>query len=206
MSDSKGSIVSLALTGGIATGKSTALECLKRLGQSRLVAFDCDASVAALLESREVIEEVAGLLGRGVLGEDGGLNRGRIREVVFGDSAQKRALEEILHPKVREECLEKLSKARSNPGSNLFVADIPLLYENGFDFGQDLNVVVATTSKTQKQRFRARNRFDEQITDSILSAQLPIGEKVARGDVILWNEGPPRCLEDQISCLMTNLL
>jgi dephospho-CoA kinase len=106
---------------------------------------------------------------------------------------------------VRNDCLEKCREASRNPLTTLFVADVPLLFESEFDFGQELNLVVATSEATQRRRLKARSHFDDRMISSILAAQLPIMEKVARGDVVFWNEGRPSILEQQLARFLESL-
>ena len=186
------------LTGGIATGKSTALGFLLSQVPS-LVSFDADASVRGLLQNADVLTELVNLFGSGILTAEGGLNRAVMRELVFENEQQRKKLESCLHPKVRKECLEKHEQWLTNRASTLFVADVPLLFEVELDFGQDLNLVVATSAATQHLRLKTRNHFDDEIISSILAAQLPIMEKVKRADVVFWNEGPLVGLERQIA-------
>ena len=80
----------------------------------------------------------------------------------------------------------------------MFVADVPLLFEGRFSFFQDLNLVVATSMETQRSRLKKRDHFDDALISSILAAQLPVMEKVARADLVFWNEGPQQVLERQI--------
>ena len=193
-----------ALTGGIATGKSTAGEMMRRLLPS-LAFFDCDLVVGRLLARPEVIDELAREFGWSIRAGDGSLNRLRLRSLVFEDPAKRKKLEAILHPKVRKECLEKCRESTNNPLTTLFVADVPLLFESGFDFGQELNLVVATSEATQRKRLKARSHFDDRMISSILAAQLPIMEKVARGDVVFWNEGRLSILEQQLARFLESL-
>ena len=193
-----------ALTGGIATGKSTAGEIMRRLLPS-LAFFDCDAEVGRLLVRPEVIEELAAAFGSSVRADDGSLDRPRLRALVFEDPEKRKRLEALLHPKVRKECLEKCRESSRNPATTLFVADVPLLFESGFDFGQELNLVVATSEATQRKRLKTRSHFDDRMISSILAAQLPIMEKVARGDVVFWNEGRPAVLERQLARFLESL-
>lgn len=188
----------VALTGGIATGKSTAGEMMRRILPS-LAFFDCDASVRDLLDSSAVADELAGEFGKGILDAKGMPDRVRLRERVFQDPDERLKLEGILHPKVRKECLEKCRESSQNPATTLFVADVPLLFESGFDFGQELNLVVATSEATQRKRLKTRSHLEDRMISSILRAQLPILEKVARGDVVFWNEGSLPVLERQLS-------
>ena len=161
--------------------------------------FDSDESVQNLLSLRPVLEEISVELGESVIRDDGSLNRAQLRELVFGNPVQREKLEGVLHPKVRKECLELREKCSKNPSTTLFVADVPLLFESGFDFDQELNLVVATSEATQRTRLKARSHFEDRMITSILRAQLPIMEKVARGDVVFWNEGCLAQLERQLS-------
>jgi len=188
----------IALTGGIATGKSTVGEMMRKLLPS-LGFFDCDAAVQELLANPGVVEEISDVLQCSVKGAGGGVDRERLRDLVFGDEDQRKKLEGVLHPKVRKECLEKCRESSRNPSTTLFVADVPLLFESGFDFGQELNLVVATSEATQRERLKARSHLEDSMISSILRAQLSIMEKVSRGDVVFWNEGSRPILERQIA-------
>jgi dephospho-CoA kinase len=155
--------------------------------------------VQSLLQKREVLDEISEALGQSVTKTDGSLDRAALRKLVFGNDILRGKLEIILHPKVRKECLEKLDFYSKTTSTTLFVADVPLLFESGFDFGQELNLVVATSQATQRIRLKARNHFEDRMISSILKAQLPIMEKVARADVVFWNEGSLSILESQLA-------
>lgn len=194
--DSQGMRV-MALTGGIASGKTTFCRLLSEQLPDAVI-FDCDKAVHQLLDSNEeVAEQVAVAFGQDALDEGGKIKRAFLRERVFGDDAARATLEAILHPRVRQECLDFLEQAATR-GAELFVADVPLLFEKGFDFGQTQVLVVASSRSTQIQRLKARNGFDDSLIESILAAQLPIQEKMSRADVVFWNEGPPAVLKFQI--------
>jgi transcription termination factor Rho len=183
------------LSGGIASGKSTACRVLADLFP-RVVLFDADACVHRLLAADAGIAAAIGArLGDAILSA-GGVDRSALRARVFGDAPARRELEAILHPRVREECLESLDSARKL-GAPLFVADIPLLFENDFDFGQHGNLLVAAGLGTRRRRIRERNGFDDATIASILAAQMPQEEKLRRADQVFWNEGPLSVLEAQ---------
>ncbi len=184
----------IALTGGIATGKTAFARAFRELTEG-VAFFDCDAQVQELLEETEVIEAVDAALGGGFCGPDGGLDRGRLREVVFADEAQRKRLEGVLHPRVREACWEAMADAVGN--CRFFLADVPLLYETEFPLARDLDLVVACGPQTQVQRLLARSRFSEILASRIVAAQLPIAEKMNRADVTLWNGGTPAALRRQ---------
>lgn len=192
----------LALTGGIATGKSTAVGFFTELCPGAVV-FDCDDSVRGLLGTGTVVARLEEEFGPGLRAGDGTLDRAALREVVFSDPEKRRRLEGILHPLVREECLELCGKVAKTAA--LFLADVPLLYEGGFDFGQEQSLVVAVSPETQVERLKRRDAFGDELISSILRAQLPIMEKVRRAEAVFWNEGTPDFLRQQVATFLKSL-
>lgn len=187
----------MALTGGIASGKTTVCRLLREFLPSMEI-FDCDEAVHHMLESNVVVAAaISEAFGADALNKQGQVDRRMLRDRVFNDDQARARLEEILHPKVRQECLDSLGRAGKR-GAELFVADVPLLFEKGFDFGQTQVMVVASSRPTQIQRLKARNGFDDHLIESILAAQLPVQEKMSRADLVFWNEGPPAVLKSQI--------
>lgn len=196
----------VALTGGIASGKSFAADEFQRVVPA-LSRFDSDRCVRRLLAGDQVvIDEVLSRFGEHLLRTDGeGVDRVLLRELVFMDAEARLDLEQILHPRVRQECLAVLDQA-STLAAPLFLAEIPLLFESGFQFGQDLNLVVAVTRRTQQKRLAERNGFSHELIQAMLSAQLPMEDKVLRADAVFWNEGPPSVLTAQLQRFLNTLL
>lgn len=187
----------MVLTGGIASGKSTVGRFLREYLPS-LEIFDCDAAVHRLLESDAGVSAmVAADFGDGVLDNQGRIDRHFLRGRVFADDAARLRLETILHPRVKEECLASIDTAATR-GAELFVADVPLFFEKGFDIGQSRVLLVASSQATQIKRLKARSAFDESLIGSILAAQLSVQEKIALADVVFWNEGPQAVIRAQI--------
>ncbi len=191
-------VKSFGLTGGIATGKSTAA-IMMQAADSNLVLFDADLCVSQLYQSADVIAELVKMFGDRVLGADGVLDRAMMREVVFSDEDKKEEIQQFIHPLVRKECLAMKVDAEHSSGASLFVADVPLLFEGGFDFGQEANLVVAVSRETQIERLKMRSGFDDATVLAILAAQLPIAHKVNCADIVLWNEGPLTVLQAQVN-------
>ncbi len=187
----------LALTGGIATGKSSAVRYFQRFVPD-IVVFDCDLAVRQLLETEEVAGGLKGIFGESILdGETGAIDRGKLRGEVFGNPEKRKLLEGVLHPRVRQECLALRDQA-AKEGARCFLADVPLLFENGFDFGQTQAITVSTSRATQVARLKARNGWDDALIESVLAAQLPLEEKCSRADIVFWNDGEPATLKAQI--------
>ena len=179
-------------------GKSTcaALLCQHLEGAAF---FDADATVQELLTSPEIVASIAEEFGDSILSSDGQLDRPRLREQVF-DSAQQRAkLENILHPVVRKR-FENLRSRLSETGENrVLIADIPLLFESDYRFEHDLSITLGATPATQIQRLADTRGISRELAENIIDAQMPIAEKMARADVVFWNEGRLERLRQQIS-------
>lgn len=134
--------------------------------------------------------------------EDGRADRNFLRELVFRNPESRRTLEGIIHPLLHQECLgSKCGRARQNAAVAGFVIDVPLFFETSARYHQDAVCVVAVSRETQKTRLALRNGFREDMIEAILAAQRPIMEKVAAADFVLWNEGPPDLLRQQIQRL-----
>src|SRR3954471_17315107 len=143
----------IGITGGIATGKSAFIECLRKL-QSVATFFDADEAAHALLNRPEVEHEIRREFGAQVFSNTGDLNRTKLRAIVFADATKKLALEQILHPRIRRQWRTKAKEHRNSP--EFFFADIPLLYETGGEGLCDGVVVVACSHKVQLARLRKR--------------------------------------------------
>ena len=130
-----------------------------------------------------------------MLGADGSLDRGRVAELVFGDDADRRALEDILHPRIRATWLGNLDRW-AGEGVALGVAVIPLLYETSSEAAFDRIVSVACSPQTQRERLRQRDWSDEEI-DRRIAAQMSATEKMKRADHVVWTDGPVSAHADQ---------
>ena len=197
-------LTTLGLTGGIATGKSTCCSIFKDLC-SGVVVFDADASVARLYSDPQIIAEIGSHFGPEVDNGQGGINKTWLRTKAFSEPDSKKFLEQIFHPRVRKECLALLEREARNPAARLFVADIPLLFESGFDFGQSANLLVATSRKTQIDRLKNRNDWGDNTVEAVLSSQMSIDAKLALADMVFWNEGPERMLRNQCRRFLQSL-
>ncbi len=184
----------LALTGGIATGKSTFASLFQEICPETAF-FNCDACVHELLTKPWVARKIEASLGVDLTDPDGQLDKSRLRDRVFHDQNSRRTLEEILHPLVREECRLAQQQAEHTPGIRFFLMDVPLLYESAFPLPRDLEIVVACGPAAQRERLRARNQWPPELAERMIRAQLPILEKVDRADAVIWNGGTPSALQ-----------
>jgi dephospho-CoA kinase len=143
----------IGITGGISTGKSTFCDCLREILPAAKF-FDADLAAHSLAELPEVRQQILGQFGRGVFSPEGDLNRTKVRAIVFSDATKRRALEQILHPRIRRQWMAEAKKHRNSP--NFFFADIPLLYETGGETICERVVVVACSRKVQLDRLAKR--------------------------------------------------
>jgi len=152
-------MIRLGLTGGIGMGKSTAAELLAKRGAK---ISDSDVIARESVElGQPALQAIAEAFGNEVLGADGSLDRGRVAELVFGDNAARRTLEDILHPRIRATWLGNLDRWEGE-GVALGVAVIPLLFETGSEAVFDRIVCVACSPQTQRERLRQRDWSDDE--------------------------------------------
>ena len=178
----------IGITGGIATGKSAFCGELRRL-LPLAEFFDADRAARDLTnQDAEVRALIAEAFGAGIYSGEGDLNRAGLRSIVFADPEKKQALEQILHPRIRRQWAVQAESRRKS--TELFFADIPLLYETGGETLCDRVVVVACSEAIQLQRLMSRSSLDETAARQIVAAQMPLAEKVRRADHVIWNNGP----------------
>jgi dephospho-CoA kinase len=174
----------VALTGGIATGKSY---CLRRFASLGAATIDADllAREAVALGSPG-LQAVAERFGAGVLAADGSLDRAALGRVVFADPKARAALEAIIHPDVYRRIGEWYVNLPA--GTAVAVADIPLLFETGHQHDFDEVIVAACGPDEQVRRVMARDGLTEPDARARLAAQWPIAEKVARASRVIWTD------------------
>ena len=189
----------IGITGGICTGKSTFCECLREILPAAKF-FNADQAAHDLVELPEVKQEIREKFGRGVFSSDRALNRAKLRAIIFGYATRKRALERILHPRIRRQWRAEAKKHRNSP--NFFFADIPLLYETGGETLCDRVVVVALSYKVQLGRLMQRMSIKPSEAKQMINSQMPLDEKIRRADHVAWNNGDRATLAKQARFLV----
>ena len=189
----------IGITGGISTGKSTFCECVRgTLSTAKL--FNADQAAHALVEVPEVQQEIRAEFGSGVFSRDGDLNREKLRAIIFGDAIKRCALERILHPRIRRQWRAEAKRHRNSP--DFFFADIPLLYETGGETLCDRVVVVACSENVQVARLAQRMSINGTEAEQMIRSQMPLDEKIARADHVVWNDGSRAALMEQTRFLV----
>jgi dephospho-CoA kinase len=175
--------LSIGLTGGIASGKSTVEERFVELGVPVINADDSSRIVVA--RGQPGLSAVAAAFGESLLTAEGELDRRALRSIIFRDPARRRQLEAILHPLIRED-MERRSAAAVGP---YVVLSIPLLVEGGMRDRVDRILVIDLDEDIQLQRLMARDAVSETDARAALAAQASRAARLRAADDILVNTG-----------------
>jgi dephospho-CoA kinase len=174
----------IGITGGISTGKSTFCKCLREILPGAKF-FDADAAAHALVDLPEFKKEILREFGPGMFSTAGDLKRDKVRAIIFGDATKRRALEQILHPRIRRQWMAEAERHRNSP--DFFFADIPLLYETGGERLCERVVVVACSLKVQLARLAKRMSRKGSEAEQMINSQMSIEEKIKCADHVVWN-------------------
>ncbi len=188
----------IVVTGGIASGKSTAVSILQEIGGKGVELFDCDAAVEILQKTGRLSRDLVAAFGADALDSQGCVNKDYLREIVRHDADGRNKLNEIVHPKLAQMSLDAQSEARKRGDIHTFLLDIPLYFESPIEFGADHVCVVAVSEETQIARMAERDGFDRNVAQAMIASQMPTQQKVDRADTVFWNEGSPELLRSQI--------
>ena len=175
----------IGLTGGIASGKSTVSAMFRALGANVIDADQVARDVVA--PGTPGLEEVARRF-PGVVDAAGHLDRVALGARVFGDVTERRALEAIVHPRIREDVARR-AETLARAGSPVVLYDAALLVENGLHRGMDGLILVSAPEAVQRARLAARDGLDPAAVSARLAAQLPLADKRAHATWVVDNGG-----------------
>lgn len=196
-----GTRVAIALTGGIASGKSTVATLLAARGA---VLVDADLVAREVVEpGTEGLAEIVARFGGQVLAEDGSLDRAALGQIVFADPAARADLEAITHPRIRHRSAELVAGA---PAAAVVIQVIPLLLETGQTGRFQEVIVVDATVEEQIRRLRDREGISEEAARSRLAAQVDRGQRLAAATRIIDNTDGAEDLGAQVDRLWEQLV
>ncbi len=167
------STLKIALTGGIACGKSSVSQIFKKLGVP-IIDLDVLARTVVEPKSQGLIELVAHF-GEGILNNDKALNRQALRQQLFENSENQQIIEKILHPKI----LEKMQTDIKKLNTQLVIVEVPLLVEQNLSNLFDRAIVVDCSEKNQLKRLLKRENMDEKLAKSMISTQASREQRLA---------------------------
>ena len=179
----------IGLTGGIASGKTTVSDCFKKLGTQ---VIDADIISHEVTEpSGSAFEEILSEFGSEILDENGLINRKKMRAIIFNDPSQKKILENIIHPKVRDEMFQRINKS----DDHYLIVSVPLLVETGMHQIMDRNLLVDCSEDTQIERLMHRDKITLNEAKAILKNQASRSDRKKIADDLIVNENNVTLIE-----------
>lgn len=192
----------VAITGCVSSGKSTVCRFLKELGA---YVVSADEIVHNLLVSdSDIRQQIIDLLGTDVL-LNNQLNKEAIAAKVFLDKSALHSLESILHPVVFQIIESKYQEVKDHPNYNLFIAEIPLLYETKNESRFDVIIVVSADEEVCKKRFVERKSQDALMFARRMKRQMPLQEKMVKANFVLVNNGDLLELKKEVKKIFNQL-
>jgi dephospho-CoA kinase len=176
----------VALTGNIASGKSTVA---RRLADRGAAVVDADDLARRAVEpGSAALGAIAARWGAGVLQADGALDRAALRHIVFGDASELAALNAIVHPEVERLRTEAFDEARRR-GARVVVYDVPLLFERGLDARFEHIILVDAPAALRLERLVQERGLARDEAARMIASQLPSETKRARSTYVIDNAG-----------------
>lgn len=190
----------IGLTGGIGSGKTAVSDKFNALG---IHIVDADIAARVIVEpNKPAWHEIKDYFGEEVLLADQNLNRAWLRQQVFSDQEKRKKLEEITHPRIRDEIIRDL---RSSTSSYTILSS-PLLIESGQAKLVSKTIVVDVSEQVQIERTCSRDNNDIEQVKRIIAAQLPREERLKHGDWVIDNNQTLEALDQQVEALHQELL
>lgn len=191
----------IGLTGGIATGKSTADQYFKQQG---LPVIDADAIAHNIMDKgKPAWQKVIDTFGKEYLNDDQTINRKKLGELVFNNKAALEKLNEITHPLIHEDILKQIKKYSKN--NKIVIVDVPLLFETNMEKMYDQTIVITLPEDLQIQRLMQRNSLSKKAALNRIYSQMSLKEKEAKATYVVANTGTISELENKLDKLLLRI-
>ena len=192
----------LGLTGGIATGKSTADHFFKQKG---IPIIDADQITHDLYQvGKSAWKKIKDQFGREYLNSDQTINRKKLGQLVFNDQNELELLNKITHPLVHEE-IDRQIKQEISKKSRLVILDIPLLFESHAEKMCDQVLVITLPEDMQITRLMERNNLTKEQAIARIHSQMPLSEKEAKATYVISNSGTVNDLYEKLDNLLNKI-
>lgn len=192
----------LGLTGGIATGKSTADEYFKK---KNIPIIDTDKIAHELMAPGQAsYRAILKHFGKEILAENQEINRKKLGAIVFNDKNQLKCLNELTHPLILNNMEEKITQYQRQ-NISLVILDIPLLFEDNLVHYCDATVLITAPPQLELSRLMARNNLNEVDAQKRIASQMPLTEKEKLADYVIDNSGTVKDLESKLSSLLKEI-
>ncbi|WP_273753324.1 dephospho-CoA kinase [Leuconostoc mesenteroides] len=196
-------MLTVGLTGGIATGKSTVSALLRQAG---FPIVDADIVAREVVEpGTPTLEKIKLAFGPGII-DNGVLDRRKLGQIVFEDGAQLKKLNDIMQPAISSAMADKINFWRLQ-NVPILVLDVPLLFERDYDKNKlvDKIIVVTASEEIQLSRLENRDQLSNIEARNRVKAQLPMSQKIARADYVIDNNGRIEELQEQVTVLIKKI-
>lgn len=196
-------MLTVGLTGGIATGKSTVSALLRQAG---FPIVDADIVAREVVEpGTPMLEKIKLAFGPGII-DNGVLDRRKLGQIVFEDGAQLKKLNDIMQPAISSAMADKINFWRLQ-NVPILVLDVPLLFERDYDKNKlvDKIIVVTASEEIQLSRLENRDQLSNMEARNRVKAQLPMSQKIARADYVIDNNGRIEELQEQVTVLIKKI-
>ena len=193
----------VGLTGGIASGKSTAGGIFRELGVHMVDADLVSRDLVA--PSMPAFEEIVEAFGPAILGKSGELDRAALGDLIFADPAKRITLERIIHPRIAEEIDRRVEDLRRTFPEGIIMVDAALTIEAGNQDRYEYLVVVYTNEETQLQRLMERDGLEKNEALGRIEAQMPLAKKVEYADLVIDNSGSAKELRAEVERVFREL-
>lgn len=177
----------IGLTGGVASGKSLVSEIWKKEGA---YIIDADQIARDLVKPySDSWKDIVNLFGREIVQENGHINRKRLASIIFSNPEKRELLNNILHPRIKEEIYKRINEIKNTDPQAIVVIDAPLLIERGEYREVDRVVIVTSKEEDQIERIKLRNGLQKEEAKKIIDSQMPLSEKLKFADFVITNDG-----------------
>ncbi len=194
----------VALTGGIATGKSVVAEVLEDLG---CYIHHADKIAHDLMEpEKPAWKKIVAHFGKKILNEDKTIDRSQLGKIIFSEEKERRFLNELIHPLVLEKKKEVISRLEKEGHYNIFISEAALTIEAGFAGFFDKIVMTYCKKEVQKKRLMERDGITQKQTMNIIKSQMQPQEKLKYADYIIDTSSSLQSTVEQTERVYRNLM
>lgn len=194
----------IGLTGGLGTGKTTALKLFKNLGAYTI---NADKLVHEILKKPVIIKKLSAILGEGILIKKASkvsINKKRMADIIFNDPQKRRSAEKVIHPEIIKIAKNIKTEILAKKRGAIIVFEVPLLFEAGYRKIFDKVIVVYCNKATAIKRLRKHGLSEEQVLKR-MSAQIPISRKKAAADFLINNNSNIGDIKPQVKAIFKKL-
>lgn len=197
-------MVTIAITGSLGSGKSTAARIFRELGAKTLDADKIAHEQLKKTKSR-CYQEIVKEFGEGIL-TGSSIDRKKLAEIVFMDLSKLSKLEGIVHPAVKKVILDEISRLGKLRENKVLVVEVPLLFESHFEQMFDYVLVVASSKENQIKRAKSNLDISREEAERRINRQMPLEEKINLADFVVDNNGSINETKKQIKQIWGNLI